>query len=281
MKGTLLHFTGLPQIGFAHHFYMENYQQNNNTSEKSLELVYVKSGSIVAEMYNQTFLIEPGSLFILYRDLPYRLYTVNGEPQSHCSVQLIMDFSCEYAEDTGECPKNYNGLILPVIQPPGPDTENLKKDLYSLVSDLSISREKFGFSSALAACGILAKLDGLCRQKLNSQKSASSYWEYRIKRYIAEHLHQNITLDSLACALEKTPNYLNSVFRESAGITLHQYINREKMQLIAELMKNKNLSFQMACENVAINDISHGYRLFKKHMGITPGAYLAGKHWKA
>lgn len=280
MSGALLQFTGLPKIGFAHHFYMENYQQIHKSPEQSFELVYVKNGCILAELYGQTYEIRPGSLFVLFRHLPYHLYSADGGPQTHCSVQLIMDYTCEFLREGQGLPEDFGGLTLPLVLPPGPEAESLKKDLYALVADLGISREKYGFAASLAACGILAKLDSLYRQKLHSSKNTSSYWEYKIKRYITEHIHQHISLDYLSCALGKTPNYLNSVFREAAGISIHQYMNREKMQLVAELMKNKNMSFQMACENVAITDISHGYRLFKKHMGVTPGAYLAGEHWE-
>ena len=279
MSGALLHFTGLPQIGFAHHFYMENYRQDHKTPEKSFELVYVKTGCIIAELYGRTFQVQPGSLFVLFRHLPYRLSSADGGPQAHLSVQLIMDYTCEFVEESQGLPEDFDGLALPMVIPPGPETEAIKKELYSLVSDLGISREKYGFPAALAACGILAKLDSLYRQNLRSSKNTSFYWEYKIKRYIAEHIHQNISLDVLASALGKTPNYLNSVFREAAGVSIHQYMNREKMQLVAELMENRDMPFQMACENVAITDLSHGYRLFKKHMGVTPGAYLAGERW--
>ena len=60
--------------------------------------------------------------------------------------------------------------------------------------------------------------------------------------------------------MKLTPNYLNSVFSQSSGISVHQYINREKMQLAANLMETQNLSFAEACENVGITDLSHGYR---------------------
>ena len=132
-------------------------------------------------------------------------------------------------------------------------------------------------SASLAACGILARLDRLYRQKLHTGRGASSLLEYKIKRYVAENIHRSIPLSDLAAALDKTPNYLNSVFKAASGISIHQYIAREKVRLIGELMEGKGLSFQTACENVAIEDISYGYRLFKKHMGVTPRAYLSSE----
>ena len=93
-------------------------------------------------------------------------------------------------------------------------------------------------------------------------------------------MQEQITLASLAQVMDKTPNYLNSVFSQATGISIHQYINREKMRLAATLMETRQLSFRDACENVGINDLSHGYRLFKRHMGVTPKEYMSGEHLK-
>lgn len=277
MQSILLQFNEIPQIGFAHHFYMENYLQTHDTPEQSFELVYVKSGSIRAQIGDTVHEIAPGSLFLLFRHSPYHLSSLNGEPQSHCSVQLFTDYTVRFVSDNNPLPASFPGLTLPLILPPGPETELLKKELFSIVSDLGISREQSHFCASLRALSVLSKLDALYRTRLPVRKDTASYWEYRIKKYITEHIHTNIPLEQLASALGKTPNYLNYVFKSSVGISIHQYINREKMRLVAEFMESRNLPFEIACENVSVTDLSHGYRLFKKHMGVTPSAYLAGK----
>jgi len=57
-------------------------------------------------------------------------------------------------------------------------------------------------------------------------------------------------------------------------------MNREKIRLIAELMEYQGLTFQEACENVGITDLSHGYRLFKRHMGVTPKQYITAERMR-
>lgn len=280
MAGALIHLTELPKMGFAHHFYTENYSESRYGHQKGIEIVYVKEGAITAELYGKTYEILPGSCFVLLRHLPYRLYGQPGAVHTHCSVQLMVDYTYQPFEDTDVLPEDFDGLVLPVIVPPCRETELIRKELYALISDAGMPDENRQFASSLAMCGILSKLDAFYRQQLHSERSTSSFWEYRIKRYVAEHIHHPILLEDLATALEKTPNYLNRVFRESTGISIHQYINREKMQRVAELLSNKDISFATACESVAIPDVSHGYRLFKKHMGVTPGTYLAGKRLK-
>lgn len=277
MPAFMISFTQIPQVGFAHHFYMEQYLQNHLKTENSIELVYIKSGYITAELFNRSFTIAPGSFFVLSRQQPYRLTAANQEPQSHCSIQLFADFTISLLEDGSEPPEHFHGLILPFITPPGKETEALKKALYTIVSELSLSREKHSFSAALSAGSLLSGLDMLYRQTMSMNKNTPSYWEYKIKHYVAEHIHESIPLTSLAAALGKTPNYLNYVFRTATGSTIHQYINREKVRIISELMEDREVSFPMACENVAILDLSCGHRMFKKYMGVTPGAYAGEK----
>lgn len=277
MFGALITFNDLPRIGFAHHFYMDNYRQKYVVGDRSFEIVYVKQGGIIAQLYDETFYIQPGSLFVLFRHLPVELRAADGGQQAHCSVQILLDYSFSLLEHTEDLPENFNGLALPFVIQPGAEAESVKKELYTIVSQLGTSRESNALSASLMAGGILSKLDALFRQKLHTSQKASSLLDYKIKRYVAEHIHQEIPMSELAHALEKTPNYLNSVFKACEGISLHKYIIREKVRLIGELMENKGLSFQIACENVAISDISYGYRLFKKHMGVTPKTYLAGR----
>ena len=105
------------------------------------------------------------------------------------------------------------------------------------------------------------------------------YEQYQqIKRYLADHIREIVSLDKLAKAMDKSPNYLNSVFLKATGVSIHRYMNREKMKLVSALMEDRGLTFREACENVGITELSHGYRLFKRHMGVTPKEYLSAEH---
>lgn len=277
MAATLISFQGIPRLGFAHHLYTENPRQIQNDVQRSLVLVYVKSGHLTAQIYDRTFEAPAGSVLILFRHVPFQLYSARSTPQDYCSIQLYADYSFALLEDGEDFPADFAGLALPVVIPPGSEAELIKKDMYSAVANLSVSREAYSFSAAMSMCGILFRLDTLYRQKQHRGKSSSSYWEYKIKRYLADHIQEIVSLEELASAMNKTPNYLNGVFSRATGIGIHQYMNREKMRLVATLMEVRGLSFGEACENVGITDLSHGYRLFKRHMGITPKGYMTAE----
>jgi len=280
LAATLISFGDIPSFGFAHHLYTEDTHQIQNDLQRSFVLVYVKSGHLTAQIYGRTVEATAGSILILFRHIPFRLYSAPGTPQDYCSIQVYTDYSFTLLEDGEDFPGDFAGLALPMVIPPGSEAEGIKKDMYSIVSNLSISRQNYGLSAAVTLCGILSRMDAFYRQKLHRGKSSASYWEYKIKRYIADHIRESISLEMLAEAMDKTPNYLNSVFSGATGIGIHQYINREKMRLVAMLMEDRGLSFRGACENAGITDLSHGYRLFKRHIGVTPKAYMAAERLK-
>lgn len=278
MAATLISFKNIPQFGFAHHVYTENTHQIQNDIQRSFVLVYVKSGHLTAHIYDRTVEAPAGSILILFRHVPFQLSSPGNTSQDYCSIQVYTDYSFDLMEDGEDFPPNYAGLALPLTVPPGNEAEQIKKDMLSMISALSVSRELYSFSAAMTLCGILSRLDAFYRQKQHRGKNTSFYWEYKIKRYIADHIRSVVSLEELAAAMEKTPNYLNNVFSRSAGISMHQYMNREKTRLIAALMEDQGLTFQEACENVGITDLSHGYRLFKRYMGVTPRQYMTAEH---
>lgn len=280
MAATLIRFQNIPSFGFAHHLYTEETRQIQNDIQHSFVLIYVKSGHLTAQIYDHIFEAPAGCVLVLFRHVPFQLLSLGNAPQDYCSIQIYTDYSFDFLEDNEDFPENFAGLALPVVIPPGSDAEQIKKDMYAIISNLSVSREAYGFSSAMTVCGILSRMDALYRQKQHRGKNTSVYWELKIKRYIADHIREPISLNQLANSMDKTPNYLNSVFRKATGVSIHQYINREKMRLVAILMEEELLSFREACENAGIADLSHGYRLFKRYVGITPKTYLSAEHLK-
>lgn len=273
MPYALLTFTQLPQVGFAHHFYTEAYSQRHTNPNNSLELAYVKEGAFTAEFGGNSYTIQPGSVLVLMRNRPFRTYAPPGLPQAHCSVQLVLDYTCEFVENPTEIPSDFPGLVLPLVVPPGAEAEQIRKELYTIVAEVSARRDAPPLSVSAAGLTLLMQLDRLFR-RTQYRKQTGSLLEYKVKRYVAEHIHREITLEEIGEALHKSPNYLNSVFKMATGLSIRRYINRERVHRIAELMEGKGLPFKTACENVAIYDVSYGYRLFKQHMGMTSRAYF-------
>jgi len=271
MFSAMIEFNTIPEIGFAHHFYTDNYSFDYEKPQKSFEIVYVKSGAINAELYGQKMYIPEKSIFVLFRHLPIFLRPVNNQPQAHCTVQVEFDYNFTLLENDNFCKKE-GALVLPFIVAPCKETEEIKRDLFSIVSDLGVSREENRFSAALKFLDILRRLDKMSYPI----KTHDSIITHKTKSFIAKNIHRVISLSEIAEDLKLSSGHIDHVFKAEAGMPIRQYINNEKAKRISDLIHNRELSFKTACANVGIHDTSYGYRLFKKHIGLTPGEFLSG-----
>lgn len=267
-------FDKIPKIGFAHHFYTDEYYFSYSNLKKSIEIVYVTSGGIEAELYGQKIFIPEGSIFVLFRHLPITLRSVDGKPQAHCTVQAEFDFSFSLSDAVGSDQKK-NTILLPFVTEPSAETEEIKKSLFSIISDMGISREENAFPCAIRLLDIMRRLDKIARNSAR-RESKSSNIIYKVKQYISKNIHKPIALSDIERELSLSSGYINQIFKSNTGVPLGHYINEEKTKMIAALIRKQGLSFKTACANVGISDISYGYRLFKKHMGVTPGEFLSG-----
>lgn len=125
----------------------------------------------------------------------------------------------------------------------------------------------------------MRELDLAARRKFCKSGSAVSICR-KVKEYIANNIDKKILLSDVADFVGKSPNYINSLFKSSSGSSVNLYVCNERVKKIAELIKDRDLSFETACENVGITDVSYGYRLFKKHMGTTPAKYVQAESIK-
>jgi hypothetical protein len=148
----------LPRIGFAHHLRVESYTHTPTRSENSLEIVYVKEGAIHVRVGEHRFVSPSGGIAVIPRNLPFAFETADGQPNQHCSVQLKMAYDVSLLEDSDRPSEDFGGLLLPLVLPPSPETETIKKDLYAIVSDMDLSRHERETAAAVTALGILGKV---------------------------------------------------------------------------------------------------------------------------
>ena len=92
--------------------------------------------------------------------------------------------------------------------------------------------------------------------------------------YIAENIaSETLSVNEIAEKLFVHPVYLNRIFKKEKGISIGQYIIRERMKLAAELIKTKQLSANAVAELVGYKSYSNFSLMFKKYFGCSPTQY--------
>lgn len=91
--------------------------------------------------------------------------------------------------------------------------------------------------------------------------------------YIKLHYAGDIALTDIAHYANVHPSYLSNAFQKEMGLSLREYITRERMEAAKALLAKGELRVQDVAEQVGVHDVKYFSRLFKKAVGMTPGEY--------
>ena len=92
--------------------------------------------------------------------------------------------------------------------------------------------------------------------------------------YIHAHLDRDLSLKELAAVVQMSGHYFSQLFKQSTGITPHQYVIRCRIERAKELLMQGKLTIADVAKVVGFVDQSHFHRHFKRLVGITPKAFL-------
>ena len=95
---------------------------------------------------------------------------------------------------------------------------------------------------------------------------------------IVDYIHKNYSqpLDNKTISKEFGfhPNYINSEFKNSLGISLHSYVLETKILKAVALMESDTLSISEISAVCGFCDSNYFSRYFKKIMGVSPTKYM-------
>jgi len=94
-----------------------------------------------------------------------------------------------------------------------------------------------------------------------------------VKNYIADHMHEDITLSSLAEKFHFSPQYLSKRFKEMYNSTVIHYVTQLRMEKAGSLLKHTELSVQEIAKTIGYEDDNYFGKVFRKYYGTSPTQY--------
>lgn len=91
--------------------------------------------------------------------------------------------------------------------------------------------------------------------------------------YIKEHLSDNLTVKETARSLMVNANYLSDQFHKDTGMTFIDFVNRERVEQAASLLKHTNLQVQQIAALVGYNNTSYFAKQFMRFYRMTPRSF--------
>ncbi len=125
----------------------------------------------------------------------------------------------------------------------------------------------------------LSKIKGVLHNILNCilidlfdslNYKAKNPYIVNILKYINDNITLPITLTDICQKLPLSKEYVSRIFKKEMGITVTEYINRQKLTLAKNLLASEELSLQDVCETVGYQNYHYFSRLFKKQFNVTP-----------
>lgn len=93
--------------------------------------------------------------------------------------------------------------------------------------------------------------------------------------YIQEHYTEHITLNALAGAAGRNPQYISAVFSKNCGISITQYITSLRVEEAKRLLRSTGLPVGEIAARVGYPDAKYFSRVFQRLTGSSPREYRA------
>ncbi len=104
--------------------------------------------------------------------------------------------------------------------------------------------------------------DGLPQQKFK-----------QVTDYIWNHLNQDFGIAELAESVNMSSSHFGRQFKQSTGMTPHQYLIECRLKEVTRLLTSTNLTIAEIAYCTGFNSHSHLTRIFRKRMSVTPVEY--------
>jgi AraC family transcriptional regulator len=90
--------------------------------------------------------------------------------------------------------------------------------------------------------------------------------------YIEDHLSEDLSLSSIAAITGISASHFKTLFRESAGVPVHQYVIQRRIERAKDLLMQDKLSIAEIALATGFSHQSHLARHMRRSVGLSPRA---------
>lgn len=95
----------------------------------------------------------------------------------------------------------------------------------------------------------------------------------RLAAYISAHYHEPVSIEAMARAVHLHPRQAMMLFRRHTGVTLHQYLTRQRVAAAQRLLMDGQRSVLDVAFASGFGSTSRFYAAFGRETGCSPGAF--------
>lgn len=244
---------------------------------KEMMLIYFISGSGHAKIEGKHYSLRQGDMIILSPSEWYQCMVDDTSYHErivlHVSESILQHFPCEATD-----------LLAPFYQREKGNGNHLSAEILEeygihalLRSLLALAPAYDAVSNILAICKItelLAYLNQILQMHIPDTSSQARINPLigDVLIYLNAHFDEEFTTDDIARIFSINKSYLSHLFHENVGTSLWNYVILLRLQRFNDLLQSDG-SLEELCYQVGFRNYANFFRLYKKHMGMTPSQY--------
>ncbi len=129
------------------------------------------------------------------------------------------------------------------------------------------------YSNELVSSELKSLIINIVRELAEVQSGNENNLVRKIVEYIQNNFNKQISNEVIAGQFGFHPTYLNRVFKQQTGESMHSFVKEYRISIAADLLKVSNLSVDEITEQTGFNDVPHFIKTFKKRFGTTPAKF--------
>lgn len=234
-------------------------------SQRPLEYLQIQDGVTYNGLY------RPGEILITPANVPL---FVRWKGQENClQIQLKTEFLQNIAQETLSSESNFFELI-PQFQVHDSHIQGVTMMLLEECQKKGSNNQLYLDSLANVLAVNLIRNHGTTKSILPIyQGGLSPYQLSQVFDYIDAHLDQNLKLEDLAQLLDLSQFHFSRLFKQSIGLSPHQYLIEQRIDKAKQLLKKTNQSILDIALECGFSSHSHLSKQFRRVTGMTPKAY--------
>lgn len=278
----------IPQIKFSLDVSLDNYQVRFENYADFLELTIVLEGRTIRTLSDGTLTYcDPGMFVTINQTSNFSITAINNEHQRHITVGANVKHSCvkrdtETCNDMERIKKSMlekKIILIPDMVFLKEKHEEIANKITKIIRSFSSNdprRSTYSLAHWFHLTSLLTEyvLNELEKRANELPPSAMNYVE-QAKRYIEKHYAQKIFIKDISKVLNISEGYLFDIFKKATGMSVLDYINHYRVNVVKQYVKTYHLSLCEAALQVGIEDPAYMSRLFKKVTGISYREFIS------
>ncbi len=226
---------------------------------------FIERGKRNLRYMGQDYLTAPGDLLLFNPGDNHACEGLDGQPLDYRCINIGPDVMKKAAQEMN------SSDTLPVFRQPVVFHCELVSDLREL--HMMILRGESGVQKEERFYLLLEQLLRNYAESISPTAEDARRAEVReVCDYLAEHLGEPVSLDTLGAVAGLSKYHLLRAFTKGTGITPYSYLETLRIDH-AKAMLKRGISVAVVAQESGFSDQSHLTNAFKRFIGLTPGQY--------